>query len=67
MVELATADQRISRLYVAAGGDDEARDELIERVTPSLPHTQITRGTIGPVVGVHGGPGVVGFCTVARA
>lgn len=67
MVELATADQRISRLYVAAGGDDEAASELIDRVTPALPHTEIIRGRIGPVVGVHAGPGIVGFCTVARA
>jgi DegV family protein with EDD domain len=66
MVELATADQRISRLYVAAGGDDAAASELIERISPSLPHTEVIRGRIGPVVGVHAGPGVVGFCTVAR-
>jgi DegV family protein with EDD domain len=66
LVELATADPRISRLYVAAGGDPSAVDELVERVTPRLPHTEVVRGRIGPVVGVHAGPGVFGFCTVAR-
>jgi DegV family protein with EDD domain len=67
MVEIATADPTISRLYVAAGGDDAIAGELIERVTPSLPHTEIRAGRIGPIVGVHAGPGVFGFCTVARA
>jgi DegV family protein with EDD domain len=66
LAELATADPRISRLYVAAGGEPAAVDELVERVRPLLPHTEIIRGRIGPVVGVHAGPGVFGFCTVAR-
>jgi DegV family protein with EDD domain len=66
LVELAAADARIARLYVAAGGDEGATGELIERVSPRLPHTEILRGVIGPVVGVHAGPGVFGFCTVAR-
>jgi DegV family protein with EDD domain len=66
MVELATDDQRIARLYVAGGGDTSTAEELISRVTAMLPHTEILRGRIGPVVGVHSGPGVFGFATLAR-
>jgi DegV family protein with EDD domain len=67
LVELASAEPGIARLYVASGGDAATTDELCDRLTPRLPHTEILRGSIGPVVGVHAGPGVFGFCTVARA
>jgi DegV family protein with EDD domain len=66
LVELATADQRAKRLFVAAAGDDAAAADLVERVRPRLPHTDIQLCTIGPVVGVHAGPGLLGICTVAR-
>lgn len=67
LVELATADPDIPRIYVAAGGDPATADELVERISPRLPNTEVVRGRIGPIVGVHAGPGVAGFATVARA
>ena len=67
LYELATADQTISRLYIAAAADAAAAQSLAERVRPRLPHTEIFVGDVGPIVGVHVGPGTVGIVTVARA
>ena len=67
LAALATADQTIERLFVAASGDDAAARALADRVRPLLPHTDIRTGKIGPIVGVHGGPGLLGICPVARA
>lgn len=67
LFELATADQTISRLYIAAAADAAAAEALAGRVRPRLPHTEITVGSVGPIVGVHVGPGTVGIVTVARA
>jgi DegV family protein with EDD domain len=64
VIELATADRTIKRLFVAAGGDDALPAAIIERVRPSLPHTEIIPASIGPAVGVHSGPGVFGFAAV---
>jgi DegV family protein with EDD domain len=66
LAEVATADRTISRLFVAAAGDDDAARALLERVAPELPHTDVRFGRIGPIVGVHGGPGLLGICPVAR-
>ncbi len=66
LVQLATADQRLKRLFVAGAADEEGALDLMERVRPSLPHTDIRLGQLGPVVGVHSGPGLLGICTVAR-
>jgi DegV family protein with EDD domain len=64
--EIATKDATIRRLVVAAAGDDAAAKALFEKIQPALPHTEMVLGQIGPVVGVHAGPGLVGICTVAR-
>jgi DegV family protein with EDD domain len=66
LAELAVEDQTISRLFVAATGDDAAAAELADRVRPLLPHTDVRLGRIGPIVGVHGGPGLIGICPVTR-
>lgn len=66
LVQHATADQRLKRLFVAAAADEAAALDLIERVRPYLPHTDIRLGQLGPAVGVHSGPGLLGICTVAR-
>lgn len=63
---LATADPTISRLYIAAAADADAAEGLASRVRPRLPHTEIFVGDVGPIVGVHAGPGTVGIVTVAR-
>jgi DegV family protein with EDD domain len=67
LVELATADPELPRLFVAAAGDDAAAGALAARLRPLLPRTEIIVGRLGPVVGAHSGPGLIGICTVARA
>lgn len=66
LAQIAVEDQTIRRLFVAAAGDDAATAEFIERVRPRLPHTDIRFGQIGPVVGAHSGPGLLGICPVRR-
>ena len=42
-----------------------ARD-LIERLRPILPHTDLIVGQLGPVVGVYTGPGAIGIAALER-
>jgi DegV family protein with EDD domain len=67
LAQLAVQDQRIKRLFVAGADNDEAAYDLIDRVKAQLPHTEILWARIGPVVGVHSGPGLIGISTMARA
>jgi DegV family protein with EDD domain len=67
LVQAATEHHDLERLYVAAGGDDAAATALADRIRPLLPGVEVNVGRIGPVVGVHAGPGVLGVCPVRRA
>lgn len=67
LVELATADPTIARLFVASAGDDAGAQALADRIRPLLPGVEIMLGRLGPVVGAHAGPGLLGVCTVKRA
>jgi DegV family protein with EDD domain len=42
--------------------DDVA--ELVERARAAVPSATVYEGRFGPVLGVHGGPGMVGVCVV---
>ncbi|MEX2081520.1 MAG: DegV family protein [Dehalococcoidia bacterium] len=66
MIEVATADRSIRRLFVACTGNDAEAERFIEEVRPLLPHTDIRLGRLGPVVGVYTGPNTLGVCTVAK-
>jgi DegV family protein with EDD domain len=66
LVEIATADPDIPRLFVASAGDDAGAQALAERIRLLLPNTEIIVGQLGPVVGAHSGPGLLGVCTVRR-
>jgi DegV family protein with EDD domain len=67
LVQAATEHHDLERLYVAAGGDDAAATALADRIRPLIPGVEVNVGRIGPVVGVHAGPGVLGVCPVRRA
>lgn len=66
LFELAASQARAKQMFVAAGGDDTAARELIERLRPILPHTDLFVGQLGPVVGVYTGPGALGIAALER-
>ena len=66
VVELATEDPSIERLYVGGAGNPDDIAAVIERVAPGLPGVDIVPTVIGPVIGVHVGPGAIGICRVRR-
>jgi DegV family protein with EDD domain len=67
LFEVALADRNPLRLWVGAAGDDASAEELLERLRPELPHTELLMAEFGPTVGVHTGPGMLGVCPVRRA
>ena len=60
LVELVVAEGPLERLGVI-DGDAAANTSVVEQqLRQRFPEVTIDRGELGPVVGVHGGPGVVG-------
>jgi fatty acid-binding protein DegV len=41
-------------------------DEFLKMLQPLVPDTEVTVGTIGPVIGVHTGPRVMGIAWIDR-
>ncbi len=66
LFEIATEDRMVKRLIVAAAGNEEEAEAFMERLRPVMPHTEFLLGQLGPVVGVHAGPGALGVCMVRR-
>lgn len=50
----------LHELALCTGGADDV-DELLELIDERYPRDQVQIWTIGPVIGTHGGPGVIGF------
>lgn len=65
LYELATADTTAKRVFVGSGGNREEAEQFLERLRPALPATELLLGQIGPVVGVHAGPNVLGIAVQA--
>ncbi len=51
--------QPVERLAVLHG-DAPDLDELLDLLQPSVPRDEIIVGTVGPVIGTHTGPRVIG-------
>ena len=51
----------VERLSVVHG-DAPDLDEFLELISERYPRDKVTVGTIGPVIGTHGGPRVIGIC-----
>ena len=66
LVQMATAQARSKRMFVASGGNDSEAEAFIERVRPLLPHTDVVLAQLGPVVGVYTGPNALGIATLDR-
>jgi DegV family protein with EDD domain len=60
LVELAVGLGRAERVGVVDGDSDTNATEGARQLAVHYPDLTIDRGELGPVVGTHGGPGVVG-------
>jgi DegV family protein with EDD domain len=60
LVELAVGLGRPERVGVVDGDSDTNATEVARQLAVHYPDLTIDRGELGPVVGTHGGPGVVG-------
>ena len=63
---VATEDRNVRRMFVGCGGNDAEAHAFMERLQPALPHTEFHIGQIGPAVGVHGGPNILGVAFTRR-
>ncbi|HXG42095.1 MAG TPA: DegV family protein [Dehalococcoidia bacterium] len=64
LLQLALATPRIKEMAVGYTTDREEAEALLERVRPMLPHARPYLVRIGPVVGTHAGPGLLGVGTL---
>lgn len=60
LFQIATAYPKIEEIGVAYSTNAVEADEFKRRLEAELPHLQAQITRLGPVVGVHGGPGVLG-------
>ena len=65
--EVALEDRTIETLFVIFSDNDASAAELVEHVTPHLPHTRIEVIQTGPTVGAYLGPNALGICAVKRS
>lgn len=63
---VATEDRNARRMFVGCGGNDDEARAFMERLRPMLPHTEFHLGQVGPAVGVHGGPNILGVAFTGR-
>ena len=66
LAKVVTDAAPFERLAVAHGAAEDL-DSLLARLAQLETDTPIIVGDIGPVVGTHGGPGVIGVCWIRRA
>ncbi len=64
LLQLALATPRIREAAVGYTTDREEAEAMLERLRPMLPHLQPYLVRIGPVVGTHAGPGLLGVGTL---
>ncbi len=65
--EVALEDRTLAKLFIIYSDSDAGALELVERVSPQLPHTAIEVIQTGPTVGAYLGPNALGICTVRRS
>ena len=65
--EVALEDLTLEKLFVIYSDNDISATELVEHVSPHLPHTRIEVIQTGPTVGAYLGPNALGICAVRRS
>jgi DegV family protein with EDD domain len=64
MLEVALGHPDITDVAVLHGTTADDAQALAKRVSDKLPGVPVHLGFIGPVIGVHGGPGILGIVVV---
>lgn len=67
LVDKAADIRPVERFAVVHATTPEDLDYLVERLHGLQPHAPILASRLGPVVGTHGGPGVLGFAAIRVA
>lgn len=67
LFQVTTAYNDPERVGVAHSGDPEEAERWAERLRSTLPGVPVEVAWLGPVVGVYGGPGVLGMAVTERA
>jgi DegV family protein with EDD domain len=67
LFSLCTKHTGISDVVVLHTTTPEDAAALAQRAREALPDATVYEGRFGPVLGVHGGPGMLGICVVADA
>ncbi len=62
--QIVTSQPRIQEAAVAYSTNAQEAEEMRRRLAAALPEVNIYVTRLGPVIGVHGGPGVIGVGTL---
>lgn len=64
--EIAIGHPHAKRIYVVRGADGQEALDFIDRVRPSLPHTEFIPCQFGPVIGTYTGPHTLALSWIER-
>ena len=67
LIDRAAALRPIEQIVVIHATTPEDLDYVVGRLRGLAPDASLVTGTIGPVIGVHTGPGTIGVITVSSA
>ncbi|MDP2949042.1 MAG: DegV family protein [Chloroflexota bacterium] len=60
IIHLATSHRNVKRVAVGHATTPDEADRLRERLAMAFPHVQVHIVRLGPVLGTHAGPGIIG-------
>lgn len=66
LIALATRFERVSDIAILHTTTPDDAGQLAERARDARPDARLMTGRFGPVLGVHGGPGMIGIAVVEQ-